>query len=247
MSAISFGARIIMNELKEYYVKKSKKTLECLIPIWIVLMIIFYFVGDNINNCLYTKACNDTVKLININNYQIISYIIQCMIGFLSPTGIVIFLYDKYLNYIDKKGWKKKFPDYNIDGEWYDKTVYTKRFDSNGSEKISKFDLPSKVVIHQTCRELWIDDSPGEFFNWHSLSADLQNLNLRILYRVNYQNGIRNNSFPEFRIGYEDMHIVKNSENQKPVLISGKFWHCVSDDDKPMYMGNVEYTRNLTN
>lgn len=60
--------------------------------------------------------------------------------------------------------------------------------------KISKFNLPSNVVIHQTCRKLWIDDSPGEFFNWHSLSADLQSLNLKILYQVNYKNSIRNNS-----------------------------------------------------
>lgn len=247
MNEILFGARIVMNELKKYYEKKSKKAFEFSILIWIVLVIIFYFFDNNINNCLYIKAYSDTVKWINVDTYQIISYMVQCIVGFLSPTGIVIFIYDKYLKYIDKKGWKKKFPEYNIDGEWYDNTVYTKRFDKNGRHEISKFDLPSKVVIHQTCRELRIDDSPGKFFNWHSLSVDLQNANLKILYEVNYQNGIKNNSFPEFRIGYEDMHIVMNSENQKPVLITGKFWHCVNDDDKPMYMGNVEYTRTLTN
>lgn len=75
--------------------------------------------------------------------------------------------------------------------------------------------------------------------------VDFDEEKLQILYKVNYNNSFRSKGYPQFRNGYEKMYLDFNNtnDNGKITVLKGNFWHCVSDDGKSMFMGDVTYTR----
>lgn len=81
---------------------------------------------------------------------------------------------------------------------------------------------------------------------FYSILADWdERNNLNILYKAIYYDSLQEQGFPESRFGYEELHIDKHglTTGQKPRKIIGKFWHCLSRDGKPVFMGDVVYER----
>ncbi len=69
---------------------------------------------------------------------------------------------------------------------------------------------------------------------------------LRIFYCVNYFKELKEKGFPEERLGYECMSIKDyDKETKKPIKMIGTFHHCVSDDGKPFFLGDVVYSRKV--
>lgn len=189
----------------------------------------------------------NSLPWINQQNEIVFEYLLRCVLGIVAPSGITILIYKGFLGYINTKKWKKRFPQYDIDGEWKDTTKYTVMFDEKGYENIEEKQVPSPVMIKQTCKDIKIKLSVGEDFTWNSLMADFEEGKLMIFYEVAYNDSLQRNGFPESRYGYEEM-VINTSElmpNEKPSKMSGHFWHCVKKDFKPMYMGDVIYERSV--
>lgn len=235
-----------MTELKDYYNKWKDKLLLLSIPCWLILAVVFFPINDIFSGLLAGWADNPDIKYITQNNEQIFYYIFSLLLDFLAPTTITVILFSCCINYIDQKGWKKKFPQYDVSGEWLDITKYTKSFDQSGWTELKQNNVPSPVRIKQTCQTIEVLPSIGDDFAWHSLSAawDSSN-NLKILYEVEYYGSLREKGYPEKRIGYESMRIYETGldADRPPCKMVGKFWHCICDDGKPVYMGDVVYER----
>ena len=225
-----------MKELEEFYNNARKAILQIFIILWILYSVLYVFLTEHviIIPSLWPQP-------------EIVSYALSHVLGYGAPTGLMIAAYFLLMDYVDKVLWKIKFPNYDISGEWTDITTYTKVFDNNGSRNIQMQDLPSSVIINQTCHKVTIEPSVGQHFTWGSLAADWDSNNyLNILYAVEYKTSLQvTKDYPEKRYGFERMHIKTSGlgKKSKPTVMEGKFWHCVRDDGKPIYMGDVIYQR----
>lgn len=237
-----------MEELIDYYNKWGRKLLVFSIPCWIFLAFIFSFISEEVSELITELVNNPSIKYINQANEQKIEQMFSLVVDFFAPTTIVAALYFTILNYIDHKGWKIKFPQYDVSGEWLDITKYTKKLDHCGWASLDQAGVPSPVRIKQTCHIIEILPSTGDKFTWHSLSANWdKNNNLKILYEVEYYGGLQRHGYPERRIGYESMRICTTGllAGKRPNKMVGKFWQCINDDNKPVYMGDVVYERKM--
>lgn len=235
-----------MGELKEYYEQWKRNLLWICISIGIIMSILFFKLSNYLVEGLQNIINNDTLPYINSENEVVFKFFLQYFLGLFTPGGIVFFIYTKVLKYINEDAWKKRFPNYNIDGKWDDISEYTGEFSKNGYKALKGKKVPSPVIIKQTCEDIKIESSVGKDFTWESLMAFLDGQRLKIFYKVEYKNSLQIDGYPEYRIGYEEMVIDMSnlSRNQKPNKLSGQFWHCVQNDSKPMYMGDVIYRRN---
>ncbi len=235
-----------MKELKKYYEKWKNKLLAFIIPFWLLFSMIFWVINEGVREFLLKCANDPQIIYITNENIYIVEYIFSFIIDILAPTSIVIMVYLCSLKYINEKGWKKKFPQYDISGEWHDITTYTKEFDKNGWKMLNNSSVSSPVCIKQTCNTVSITSSVGKEFKWYSLIADWNNTGaLEIFYKVEYFDNLQKKGYPEERRGFECMDIYREgmSEKERPTKMIGKFWHCISSDGKPMYMGDVIYER----
>lgn len=225
-----------MRELTEYYEKWKKSLVKVAIVHWIVLSVLIVFLTN------YLLVIPATTPM-----HTVWQGLLSFLLGCIGPSVTSLKLYSSLLNKANTKLWKNKFPNLNIDGEWEDSTTYSKQFDKNGYRTENDRKLPSAVIIHQTCTDIRIQPSHGKHFEWHSLAADWDSEgHLNILYRVNYSNELqKSNNYPESRTGFEQMSINRNGllPNERPTELKGKFWHCIQDDGKPVYSGDVVYTR----
>lgn len=243
MKEILFGRRQTMKELKEYYNQWQRRMFTISYIIWFVLILLFLSIDQEISDFLICCASNPDLNFITKYNIIVWEQIFSFIAEFFGPLSISFGIYNRIMNYIDTKGWKKKFPHLNIDGTWNDITIYTKKMDSSGMREITDKQVPSPVNIKQTCNSFTIEQSIGDDFKWYSLMADWKDNELMILYRVEYNSNLQKENFPEERIGYECMSIKDYGENRKPISMVGKFHHCINDDNKPIYMGDVIYKR----
>lgn len=223
-------------KLQKYYDGWKKRLLACAIAAWLGYYVLFLLIKD-----IFAIP-------VDASNKELLELFISSCLGFIAPNAIIIWGYFKIMDYIDKEGWKKKFPGFDFSGTWVDNTTYNYFFDETGFHKNTKTEsmIPAEVKIKQTCRTVEIDVSSGDDFEWRSIAADWDESNhLNILYRVDYRDSlIRKQKYPPFRYGYEKVHVFgTTSANSKPEQMRGKFWHCVSEDQKPMFYGEVEYLR----
>lgn len=236
-----------MKELKDYYENWKKKLLLYYVPVWIVLVFVCYQINQLSANILLSLADNPKITWISIDNIDFIEYFVSLFVEHVAPTSGAVALYFYTLKYINEKGWKKKFPIYDISGIWNDTTTYTNKIDDKGWMRLSGKSVPSPVIIEQTCNKVEIVSSVGNDFKWYSLLADCDyNNTLRIFYTVEYYSKLQKDGYPERRMGYECMDIIEYGSDNKPCKMVGKFWHCISDDGKPTFMGDVVYERNNT-
>lgn len=243
MKEILFGRKIILDTLMEYYNAQKDRMLNSTISIYLILSIVFFLVNSTITVFLENLSANNNVFL--INNMQLISLLISVVLDFIAPTAIIIPIYRKLDFYFDHIGWKKKYPHLDLSGEWVDTTEYTKCINNSSWKEANITSVPSTVHIEQTCHSISIKPSSGDGFIWKSLTANLNDNTLDILYNVQYNHHLQTKGYPEQRTGYEQMKIILDGLNQKerPKKMVGKFWHCIQDDNKPIYMGDVIYER----
>lgn len=237
-----------MEELKKYYKNCKNKIFVGSIACWLIFSMVFSFLNEELTKLLIKLANDPEITYITNYNIDIIKYIISIVIDIFAPTSLVIALYIFTLKYIDEKRWKKKFPQYDISGEWHDITTYTQKIDENGWKTLNNQSVPSPVCIKQTCNTVSVTSSIGEDFKWYSLIADWNDRGaLEIFYKVEYFANLQKEGYPEERRGFECMDICRDSMHgkEKPSKMIGKFWHCISFDGKPMYMGDVIYERKI--
>lgn len=235
-----------MEVLKNYY-KESRKKLFCsCIALWLGLLIACFFFNNIITELLMEFAKQKGVIVI-LKYEDFFGYLLSLAVEFCSPTGITVVIYYLILNNINKKLWKKKFPQFDISGTWIDKSHYTRKLDGAGWKVLENEVVPAPVTIEQTCEGVRVKMSVGEDFKWYSLLADWNDKNeLEIFYRVDYYTKLQEEkNYPEYRIGYECMSVCTENADveNRPRKMKGKFWHCISNDGKPMYMGDVTYER----
>lgn len=235
-----------MKKLEKYYEQWKHSFFKVCIFIWVIMSIFFFMLSNYLVERLQIISNDNIILFINSKNEILFEFLLQYFLGLIAPSGFIILIYVFVLNYINKTAWKRKFPNYNIDGEWNDVTEYTIQFDSNGYKTLKEKKVPSPVIINQTCKSIEIVPSVGKDFTWHSLLTELEGQQLKIFYKVTYKKSLQEKGFPEYRFGYEEMVIdISNlTSKQKPNKMSGQFWHCVQNDSKPMYMGDVTYKRN---
>lgn len=236
-----------MKELKDYYNNWRRKLQVLSVPIWLLLSLIFLNLNELITEYM-NKWANNEINVITKENLLVFKLILDLLLDFIAPTSIVILFYSLVLKYVDEKGWKKKYPEYDISGKWRDVTYYTQYLDKKGLSNIdTKHNELSPVIIEQTCRKVRIKDSIGDGFKWYSLLCDWNGSNLDILYTVEYFSSLQQRGYPEKRYGYECMCIDTKDQQPKesPRKMVGKFWHCCSADGKPVYMGDVTYERDI--
>ena len=233
-----------MDELKNFYNQWQKRMFVICYFIWFVLLIVFFLLNQSISELL--DICMNSPECIQItkDNRVVWDYFVSFFTDFVGPLSVTYGIYIKTMDYINTTGWKKKFPHLDIDGTWNDITTYTKKFDDKGitSENDDK-KVPSPVIIEQTCNSFKIKQSVGDDFEWCSLMADWKDNKLMILYRVEYKSKLQKDGFPEQRTGFECMSIKNIGRKGRPVEMVGNFHHCVYDDKKPVYMGDVVYKR----
>lgn len=235
-----------MKELEEYYEQWKSTFLKVCIFIWVIISIFLFMLSKYLVEMLQSISYSNTISCINSENEILFEYLLQYVLGLIAPTGFIILIYVFVIGHINKSAWKRKFPNYNIDGEWNDITEYTVEFSPNGYKTLKEKKVPSPVIIKQTCKGIEIAPSVGKDFTWQSILAELEGQRLKIFYKVTYKKSLQEKGFPEYRIGYEEMVIDTSnlSSKQIPSKMSGQFWHCVQNDSKPMYMGDVTYRRN---
>lgn len=234
-----------MKELKNYYNKRKNFLQVILVPVWLLLCIIFSKINDFIAALFYEFTTNK-IGIITTENLFVFELILDVLLDLIAPTTIIFLVYGKLLQYIDEKAWKKKYPQFDISGNWNDTTYYTRNLDTNGLSIVNrKNKASSPVIIKQTCHKVSIQDSIGKDFKWYSILCDWNGNNLDILYAVEYYSSLQELGYPEKRYGYECMCIDTKEMNntEKPSRMVGKFWHCCSSDGKPVYMGDVVYER----
>lgn len=234
-----------MNTLMKYYNHCKKKILLFCFVLWAFLIVLLYFLNGYV-----LQWANNISTYFPFLNKGIVEYILSLLLNCIAPTSIATFSYFNLLNYVNQKGWRKKYPQYDINGEWLDRTTYTKQLDGGGWKDLKAQSVPSPVIIEQTCKTIKIGSSVGEDFRWYSLLAEWDdNDSLKIFYVVEYYSRLQKKGYPENRKGYEYMTIKRtpSDSKKKPNKMVGKFWHCISNDQKPMYMGDVTYTRTSDN
>lgn len=233
-----------MKELGEYYNNWKSRAWKICLTLWVVLILVFYFANAFVST--FANLIAGYMSLFLTCDVKFVEYLLTVLIDFIAPTSITIGMYFGILKYVNEKGWKRKYPQYDIDGEWDDITTYTRELCGSGWKDLNRDGVPSPVHIKQTCQSIKIESSVGEDFEWHSLLADWDDSNsIRIFYIVEYYANLQTKGYPERRMGYEYMTVDRRSvaPNKKPTKLVGKFWHCLADDGKPMYKGDATYTR----
>lgn len=221
----------MIKELCDFYENGKKIVNLICFVIWLALIEVFSFFTDTFLSLME----NEFAKKVVTELFSIIG-----------PTAIIIIVYFKILKFINTDLWKMVYPQYDFNGQWSDLTIYTKSVDKSGWHDLNDTQIPSPIIIKQTCLTMDVEPSVGEQFEWHSLAAKWKDNKLIILYEVNYYNGAQRKGFPEKRIGYESMVVCKHdSKTNKPIEMQGRFHHCISNDGSPIYMGDVTYTRSL--
>lgn len=234
-----------MQKLREYYEKQEKRLRVVAILSWFLLTFLFKelndFVADFLNNYVQGE-----IEMLNLVRIAYVQLFFEILIDLVAPASIVIVAYNCMLKYVDEKGWKKRFPQYDISGEWNDITTYSQFMDKSGLSDVDKDKkVKSPVSIEQTCHKITITTSVGSDFKWYSILCDWNNGNLDILYAVEYFYTLQQQGYPAKRYGYERMSIdmKERCTKQRPNKMVGQFWHCCSADGKPVYMGDVIYER----
>jgi len=155
-----------------------------------------------------------------------------------------MYVYYFIINKIKHKTWKKVFPQYDVSGKWEGELVFTKNIGETdkGWKKLYEIKAATPVIIEQTCETIKILTAGSDDLSWHSILADWDDRNnLDILYEVQYNLAMQQKGFPESRVGREHMYI--EYDGAKPHRMRGKFWHCIADDGKPIYIGEIVYER----
>ena len=225
----------MQQKLMEYYEEQQKKLFTWSIVVWILMTVFMAWLEVVLR-----------VEISKLTSSEIVKEALKILLALVTPTTIVWLTYSYILKIVDTKWWKRKYPQYDISGKWQDITTYEQALDSNGWKKIQIPPKPSTVIFEQTCRHLKILPSDGKGFSWGSIAIYWDNQeDLHILYQVRYKSVTQQQNYPERRIGYELMHIDRTelSEKQKPHKMRGQFWHCIAQDGKPMYLGDVVYER----
>jgi len=228
-----------MKELIDYYENWKIRLLALFILCYMILSLIFSFLNEVSSTFVINYANNPNITWLSSNNINKIKFILDFLFDYFSPIALSVVLYVYCLDHIDKEGWKKKFPQYNVSGKWSNETTYRKSLVPNKEWDILEEKKESIMTITQTCRTIKVEPSPSEHFKWHSLLANWdEHKHLHILYEVRYFHDLIDNGRPEIRIGYEQMTLVGDDS---PYELRGNFSHCLSFDGKPMFMGNVVY------
>jgi len=227
-----------MKELKDYYEKSKRKWFSITVSAWVILVIIFNIIAKLLSNSVTTTCITDQDV---INNIEFLIVFLSALV----PTTAALVFYFSILDYVNKEGWRKKFPQYDINGEWSGTISFTKSISSTGWDTNNKNEsIP--VHIEQTCNTLRIKPSGSDNMRFYSILADWDERDrLNILYKAEYYKNLRKQDFPECRLGYEELHIDTQglTLKEKPLKITGTFRHCLTDDGKPIYMGDVVYER----
>jgi hypothetical protein len=239
-----------MKKLMDYYNERQKKLYGQSIAIWVFLTAFLTWaertIEDFLSNHSNSGMSSWLSSLFQSPNTQILmEAILKWLIALFAPTAIVTLIFYFRLKIVDTKSWKRKYPQYDISGEWQDTTTYVECLDHSGWSKITH-KCESTVIFEQTCRCLKIIPSDGNGFMWKSIAVDWDNQDeLNILYQVQYTGALRGNGYPKNRIGYEAMHIDRTglTERQRPHIMRGRFQHCIDSDGKPMFSGDVVYER----
>lgn len=146
--------------------------------------------------------------------------------------------------------WKLIKGKFNFNGEWIGVTYYT----SLGvpSSKVTKkdfkpFQKAHYAKIEQDCLNIEIKSSQGE--EYVGFSSTSMNINekgtLQFSYQVKYQGDLTNpsNKLKGIARGYEELEIHKSKGFfDKPILLSGKFYHCLTEN-KPLYSGSTIFIK----
>lgn len=243
-----------MVKLQEYYEDQQSKLFRWSIAIWMLLTMIMTWAGGvfsiwmadgfakwasspQVSSILGSEATRTFVQGIG-----------RWLFALIAPTAIVFGLYRRSCRKADTKWWKKKYPEYDIDGEWLDTTTYTRSVTEYGWNTPAIGTSQSTVRFRQTCSKVEIQPSDGDGFMWQSIamSWDEQDA-IHILYQVTYTELLKKKGYPAGRVGYERMHVDRSglAPKEKPSRMSGHFYHCVADDSKPMYLGDVVYERKV--
>lgn len=216
-----------MHELEQYLNEREKliNNLMVKIPIGVIAICISVLLITDFDS-------NSKLKYIHILGKS------------LSILGIIcVIISTKVKQYYTETKWKSVFPKYDIEGDWTDVTKYTNEILTSGFKNIS--DKAVGIVrFKQTGSNIRIEPSPSKDLSWYSNIVEWKDDKLMIFYTVDYFETKRKIGYPHKRVGYEEMTIESyDSKTGKPNKMKGKFFHCISDDGKPMYMGDVIYTR----
>lgn len=224
------------NRLTEYYKSKAASAFNNSIVIWVVYSVLLLILKNFISNLVPAAD--------KFQYHEIVSFALTTVLGTVGATTVTKYGYKRYLKYVNEKGWKKKFPEYDLSGEWMETTSYNDVITSQSPGSAGRT-LSSKVIIEQDCNHISIKNSPGPHFTWYSITADIgEDDCLNILYKVEYIHQVqRDFNYPEDRVGYERMHVVKWGPDGRPTRMEGTYRHCVSNDGKPSFTGSVEYVR----
>ena len=228
-----------MKELKNYYDKSKSKWFGISVFAWAILTIIFNFIEKELSNWIATWTTDQNLT-------SLTQSLLVFLFAYVAPSTIALVSYFSILDYINKKGWKKKFPQYDINGEWVGTISFTKSINDTGWNISNKKSETIPVHIEQTCNTLRIKPSVGDNMAFYSILADWDERDrLNILYKAEYYKNLREQGFPEYRFGYEELHIDSKglTPKQKPLKITGIFRHCLTDDGKSIFMGDVTYER----
>ncbi|MDR0965910.1 MAG: hypothetical protein LBM75_05325 [Myxococcales bacterium] len=216
-----------MTDLEEYLKEKEKLITVCAVRVPLIV------VGLSLFILLFLSFDSSSMVSIISGSFSLLG-------------TISIGLSGKIKSHCLTKGWKKKFPQYDIEGKWKDVTKYTKEISDDGFKETQK-KSDGIAKIKQSGLRIEIKSSPSDDLTWYSNFVEWKgDGRLMIFYTVDYHEPKQRDQFPDQRIGYEVMSIASHDPaTKKPNKMKGKFYHCIKDDGKPMYMGDVEYTREL--
>jgi hypothetical protein len=225
--------------LEDYYENWKKRLQELCMGIWFITAMGLLSIHD------LAKEFLENSDLLSQFNMDYVTSILM-LFGFASPSLLAIFIYNKSCSYIDTKLWKRKFPQYDISGEWSE-TAFLKWYDHTEKEwKKEEDNYKYPIIIEQTCQMTKIIAHPGDELKWHSIMASWdENNTLNILYQVDYYSTLQEKEFPERRFGYNIMNIFPNG-GEKPHKMKGKTWDCISITDKRPLMGDILWEREPT-
>jgi len=159
-----------MKELKKYYETSKREWLCIIVSGWVILIIIFNIIGVVFSKLVTTWITDQDVK----SNFEILLVFLSALV----PTTIALVSYFSILDHINKEGWKKKFPQYDINGEWVGTISFTRGINDTGWNLSNKKSESIPVHIEQTCNTLRIKPSVGDNMTFYSILADFNYPNI---------------------------------------------------------------------
>jgi len=216
-----------MRELRDYYVNRL------IMAAGLIILIVEY-----INPYI------ELSPLMQSKDSGLLVFAISHIISFLTSRAGVVILIGAASLFIQKYLWKIEKPHLDFSGEWCGKTCYKNVYvgDSHYQARCP-FMANHRVKMVQDCLSFRLDPAPGEkFINWSSLALELDcDSTLRYAYKVNYSD---TEVFPDSAIGYEEMSVTERGARNRPIVLTGKFWHCAQGKE-PVYGGTVEFKRKV--